>query len=183
MLMNYIHHNGYHIKLQTAAVDDKPLLRNLMQLYLYDISEFTTEDPNRHGMFDYPYLDHYWTEQGRQEEGRLPILIQINDEVAGFALINQISHYVPRSGNTRNLAEFFIMRKWRRRSIGKVVVKEIFDTYPGHWEIKQQRENVNALQFWRNVIDEYTNHGYKEVEMNDASWNGWVQEFDNTGRL
>ena len=120
--MNYIHHNGYHIKLQTASIGDKPLMRNLMQLYLYDVSEFTTEDPNRHGMFDYPYLDHYWTEEGRKQEGRLPILIQINEAVAGFALINQISSYIPRSGNTRNLAEFFIMRKWRRRSIGKVVV-------------------------------------------------------------
>lgn len=181
--MIYIHHEGYQIKLSEAGVSEKPVLRSLMQFYLYDTSEFNGVDPDRHGSFDYPYFDHYWTEQGKKVEGRLPILIQVNDAVAGFAFINNFSLYVPRTSTTRNLADFFIMRKWRRRKIGKVIAKEIFDMYEGHWEVKQQRENVHAQQFWRNVIHEYTFGSFEEVDWNDEYWDGPIQGFDNSGRL
>ncbi|GGF95057.1 GNAT family N-acetyltransferase [Paenibacillus abyssi] len=178
-----INHNGYQIKLLDGAVADKPVFRNLLQLYRYDTSEFNGKDPDKHGIFDYKYLDHYWTEHGRAEEGRIPILIQINDLLAGFALINNFSLVVPRTLETRHLAEFFIMRKWRRRQIGKAIVTEIFDNYQGHWEIRQERENVNAQQFWRNVIHEYTNGGYQEIDQQDERWNGPIQSFNNNGRL
>ncbi|CAM4384206.1 GNAT family N-acetyltransferase [Paenibacillus tarimensis] len=181
--MNFIHHNGYHIKLMMAAVEHKPVMRNLMQFYLYDTSEYNGKDPDKHGVFDYPYFDHYWTTQGREEEGRLPILIQINDSLVGFAFLNNFSLTIPRTPTTRNLADIFILRKWRRKSIGKVIVKEIFDSYPGQWEVKQERENTNAQQFWRNVIHEYTNGGYREVVLQDERWDGPVQSFDNNGRL
>jgi len=179
----YIHHNGYHIKLLEASVADKPVMRSLMQLYQYDTSEFNGQDPDPHGLFDYPDLDHYWTEHGRREEGRIAILIQINDVVAGFALINNFSLVVPRKPSTRSLAELFIMRKWRRRQIGKMIVKEIFDNFPGHWEIRQERENTSAQLFWRNVIQEYTGGGYKETDKNDGEWDGIIQEFDNSARV
>lgn len=181
--MIFIHHNGYHIKLVEASVIDKPVLRSMIQFYLYDTSEYNGKDPDKHGVFDYMFFDHYFTEHGRQEEGRLPIMIQINDLLAGFALINTFSILTPQTPSTRNLADFFIMRKWRRRSIGKVIVKEIFDTWQGHWEVKQERENISAQQFWRNVIHEYTSGAYKETDLNDERWNGPIQEFDNNGRL
>jgi predicted acetyltransferase len=181
--MIYIHHNGYPIKLVDSSVADKPVFRKLMQLYRYDMSEFNAEDPDIHGVFDYPYLDHYFTEKGKNEESRIAILIQINDIVAGFALINHYSLVVPQTPTTRNLAEFFIMRKWRRRQIGKMVVKEIFDNYLGQWEIRQERGNINAQLFWRNVIDEYTNGGFKETDKNDELWDGPIQSFDNSGQL
>lgn len=178
-----IHHNGYQIKLLEATVADKPVFRNLLQLYNYDTSEFNGKDPDRHGLFDYPYLDHYWTEEGRMQEGRIPILIQIDDYIAGFALINRFSLIVPKGPDTRNLAEFFIMRKWRRRQIGKVVVKELFDMYLGQWEIRQERANVNAQQFWHNVIDEYTGGAFHETDCDDEHWDGLIQSFSNKGRL
>ncbi|XEC96294.1 GNAT family N-acetyltransferase [Paenibacillus tarimensis] len=178
-----IHHNGFQIKLLEATVTDKPVIRNLLQLYQYDMSEFNGKDPDKHGFYNYNYLDHYWTEHGRKEEGRRAILIQINDFLAGFAFINNFSVVVPRTPTTRNLAEFFIMRKWRRRKIGKVIVSEIFDMYQGEWEIRQERENVNAQQFWRRVIHDYTNGNYTETDLCDEIWDGPVQTFSNNGRL
>lgn len=181
--MNIIHHNGSQIKLITAGAGDKPLLRNLLQLYQHEISEFTGADPDAHGIYDYPDLDHYFTAEGRTQEGRLPILIRIDDTVAGFGLINNFSLLAPRTKDTRHLADFFILRKWRRQSIGKAVVKEIFDSYQGYWEVKQRREHEGAQRFWRIVIQEYTNGGYKEADLNDERWDGPVQSFNNNGRL
>ena len=181
--MNLIEHRGYQIKLIDAPISDKPVFRNMMQMYLYDTSEFNGKDPDRHGYYDYPDLDHYWTDTGRSEEGRIPILIQINDELAGFMLINRFSLLYPRDLSTRNLADFFIMRKWRGKRIGRVIVKEIFDMHPGHWEIRQEQANVKSQQFWRTVISEYTIGGYKETLVSDEQWNGPIQQFSNATRI
>ncbi|RXZ76745.1 acetyltransferase [Paenibacillaceae bacterium] len=181
--MRSINHDGNQIKLLEGTVSDKPVIRNLMQLYRYDTSEFNGKDPDRHGIYDYKYLDHYWTEHGQNEEGRHAILVQINDLLAGFAFINNFSLIVPRTPTTRSLAEFFIMRKWRRRKFGKVIANEIFEMFPGHWEIRQERENVNAQHFWRKVVGEYTSGGYKEVNVNNEEWDGPIQTFNNNGRL
>lgn len=47
-----------------ATVDDKPVVRRLLELYLHDFSEFSGQDLNDHGEYGYRYLDHYWTDPG-----------------------------------------------------------------------------------------------------------------------
>ncbi len=39
---------------------DKPVVRNLLELYQHDFSEFDDRDVDAHGLYGYPYLDHYW---------------------------------------------------------------------------------------------------------------------------
>ena len=72
---------------------------------------------------DYP-LDDYWN-----EPGRIPLLIRREGYIAGFALLNTVTH----SGHPadRNMAEFFIVRKHRRNGVGLAVAREIFSRYPG----------------------------------------------------
>lgn len=53
------------IEIQPASLEDKTILRNLMELYAYDFSEFEQSDVDEHGLFGYERLDHYWTEPGR----------------------------------------------------------------------------------------------------------------------
>ena len=48
-----------------AYVEDKLILRGLMELCRHDYSEFNHEDVDEHGLFGYNHLDHYWTESGR----------------------------------------------------------------------------------------------------------------------
>ena len=43
--MNIIHHGGHQILLLTAGTGDKPLLRNLMQLYLHQDGEYYRRRP------------------------------------------------------------------------------------------------------------------------------------------
>jgi len=181
--MNLIEHRGYQIQLIDARASDKAVFRSLMQMYLYDTSEFNGQDPDSHGQYDYPDLDHYWTERGRNDEGRIPILIRINDCLAGFMLINRFSLLYPHDSTTRNLADFFIMRKWRGKRIGRIIVKEIFDMFPGHWEIRQQQENEKSQKFWRSAIGEYTNGSFKETLLSDERWQGPVQQFSNLTRI
>ena len=50
-----------------ASIDDVSVLRNLLQLYVYDFSEIEGYDLNEHGLYKYRYLDNYWSEEDRYQ--------------------------------------------------------------------------------------------------------------------
>ncbi len=157
------------IKIKAAPLNKKPVLRHLMELYKYDFTEFDPEDVNEHGLYGYKYLDHYWT-----EEGRRPFLITVDDKYAGFALIRE--HQDP---DYFAIAEFFIMKKYRKRGIGKLVAFHLFDLLEGDWEVAEMEENLPAQVFWRKVIQEYTSGTFKEIRKDN--WDGPVQFFSTKG--
>ncbi|MGC4107344.1 MAG: GNAT family N-acetyltransferase [Thermomicrobiales bacterium] len=142
------------IDIVPAELHDKPVIANLMQLYLYDFSEATGWTVNAHGIYDYRYLDHYWT-----EDGRFPFVIRVDGKLAGFAFIRTIE---TGDGPEHHLAEFFVMRAFRRSGVGTTVACQIFDRFPGRWEVAQIEQNVDAQRFWRRVIDRYTSGSYAE---------------------
>lgn len=141
-----------NFELKQITFEDKSVLQNLMQLYQYDFSEFNQEIINRHGLFGYKYLDNYWT-----EEGRYPFFVLVEDELAGFVLIRQAN------GETE-IAEFFIMRKFRGSNLGKDVARKIFERFPGNWQVAQEHDNKAAQIFWRKVVEQYTNGKYESKE-------------------
>lgn len=57
-------------------------------------------------------------------------------------------------------------------------IKDMFDKHKGQWEVLQLPNNVRAQKFWKSVISEYTNGGYKECGSVDAGWIGFL--FDNS---
>jgi len=80
-----------------ATLADKSVLRHLLELYQHDSSEFDDRDVDAHGLYGYPYLDHYWVEADRR-----PFLIKVDGRWAGFALV--------RLGPPIDMSEFFVMR-------------------------------------------------------------------------
>ncbi len=111
-----------------APIGDKPVLRHLIELYLYDFSEFTGEDVGDHGLFGYRYLDHYWTEPDRH-----PFFIRVGERLAGFVLVRKCPG--DDGDSESSIAEFFVMRKYRRRGVGRVAARRVFDMFPGRWEV------------------------------------------------
>ena len=131
---------------------EKPLLRNLMQAYGHDLSEFDNSEMDESGLFNVgPYFDLYWTEATRH-----PLKIQVGESLAGFVLVRELG---PR---TYSIAEFFVLRSHRRCGIGRKVAFQVFDQFPGTWRVAQARGNTPAQEFWRRVIDEYTDGVYEE---------------------
>lgn len=170
-------HEKLNIEILQATVDQKPILRNLMQYYKYDTSEYTLADPNPFGQFDYNYLDHYWTEHGMKSEGRTAYLVKVNGQLAGFALVNNFDLGLKCRDDARNIAEFFIMRKWRRLGVGKAAAFTLFNCFQGQWEVKQERENQIAQRFWEAAIREYTNGNYVKLDSHLPEWDGPVIRF------
>ncbi|WP_275441494.1 hypothetical protein [Brevibacillus laterosporus] len=60
------------IELVKVSMHQKMVLRHLLELYQYDFSEFDYADVNEHGLYDYKFLDHYWT-----EPDRIPFFIKV----------------------------------------------------------------------------------------------------------
>ena len=69
------------------------------------------------------------------------------------------------ANETNVISDFFIMRKFRRWNYGKQAVFYLFDRFPGAWEIRQTETNIQAHQFWKSVIDEYTKIKERKMSM------------------
>lgn len=159
------------IELNPAALEEKVLLERLMELYLYDFSEFDRVDVDDQARYGYPFLDRYWDEAGRR-----PFLIRVDGVLAGFVLVFEFS-LLGLAGHM--IAEFFVMRKFRRMGVGRTAAIAAFAQFPGHWEVSQVFQNVTGQRFWRKVIAEYTRGNYREVGLNNEVWQGPVQTFEN----
>lgn len=159
------------IELQKASINQKSVLRNLLELYNYEFTEFEPDDVDEHGLYGYKYLDHYWT-----EENRYPFLIRVNDKLAGFVLIRNIG--INSSGSSiYSIAEFFVMKKYRKSGVGRKAANMVFDMFKGEWRVGEIENNIPAQCFWRNVISGYTKGQFQEIR--EPDWDGPIQRFAN----
>lgn len=165
-----------NIEIIEAWTQDKPILSNLIELYLYDFSELMGWDVGDDGRFGDDDLKGCWTEPWRH-----PFLVKVDDKLAGFAIADRRS-YLSGDKNTMDMGEFFILRKYRRQGIGYLVARHIFDLFPGKWEVRQLAQNTDAQAFWRKVITRYTNSQFEEISWNNERYCGVVQLFNNTTR-
>ena len=139
-----------------ASIDQKPVVRRLLELYLHDFSELDGREVDADGRFGYRYLDAYWTEAERH-----PFLFRVDGRWCGFAFV--------RTGGVTSMAEFFVLRKHRRSGIGLDAARQVFARFPGPWLVEQIAANDGAHAFWLRAIP---------VECTDErTANGWEQRF------
>lgn len=167
------------IQVSIVPYEDKTVLYNLIQLYRYDSSEFDGHVLNEHGYYLYKYLDNQWTEDYRR-----PFIVKVDSEIAGFAfvILDVPKEFIVLSlaEKTNVISDFFIMRKYRHKGVGKKVAFFLFDQFSGTWEIRQTSGNKNAYQFWKKVICEYTGTTImQEKFLSNEKWNGSVMVFNS----
>ena len=139
------------ISLQRATPDMDSLLRQLLELYVHDLSEIFPVDLGPDGRFGYEKLPLYWAEPAL----RHAFLIKCGARVAGFALATRGS---PATDNPTDLdvAEFFVLRAFRRAGVGRQAAIALWDGLPGQWVVRVAEANRSGLSFWREVIRFYT---------------------------
>jgi predicted acetyltransferase len=143
------------------------VFENLMQFYIYDFSEFVELDVKEDGLFEpYSSLREYWEE----ENERFPYFIKEDEKYLGFVLVR----YITLSDRSYfSMAEFFIMRRYRKMGIGRSIAEQVFNLHKGQWEIYQKESNKPAQDFWNKIITENTNGHFKERIENGKR----IQEF------
>lgn len=159
------------VAIREAGPGDAATLANLLQLYLHDFTEFDGHDADDSGRFAYGDLAPYWTESDRRA-----FLIRADGRLAGFALVDRDA---PLSGPGAcwSIAEFFVMRKYRRLGVGGRAAAEVFRRFPGRWEVSQIAANLPAQVFWRAAIARATGGRYAETFVEGDGWRGPVQSF------
>lgn len=164
------------LTIATMAATDGVLLENLSQLYVHDMSALFAGtarlDLGEDGRFTLdPPIDRWW-----REPRHVPLLLRWHGRPAGFALVN--AHSVLDPPVDRAIAEFFIVRKYRRSGLGRAAAQAVFDAWPGHWEAAVMRANAGALTFWRRAVESHGSARDITVhDRDDARWNGSVVRF------
>jgi predicted acetyltransferase len=161
--------------IQLATRDDEERLRALLQLYVYDLSELFALDPGEDGRYRTPSLDGYFDDPRKHA-----YLLRVDEHLAGFALVQRGSR-LTGDPEVSDLAEFFVARRHRRRGVGARAAAELFDCFPGRWEVRQRAENTAATAFWRRAIGAYTGGRFDEEQVDSERWRGPVQRFDKPG--
>jgi predicted acetyltransferase len=159
------------IEVKRAESTDRIKLDNLMQFYIYDFSEFLPIDMDEKASFKEEILDSYFA-----DPDKVPFLALVDGLPAGFALVSAEIVSQQNQGG-RCIKEFFIVKRYRRKRVGKTVATTIFSMYPGKWEVRVVRTNLPAKAFWERVISEYSEDRYNCEERNDETWRGNIFSF------
>ncbi len=145
-----------NITIEPISLEQKPVLVRMMELFSYDFSEFSGDDISEYGYYGYAHIDDYWN-----EAGRYPFFIRVDGKLAGLVLVRSCCEYA-NIADPHNIAEFFVMKKYRRKGVGKCAAGMIFDRFSGGWEISVWENNIPARGFWKNVIEDYTGGKYSD---------------------
>jgi predicted acetyltransferase len=128
------------VVLQAVSEADKPVLARLLELYRHDLSEFRPYELSAHGTFGYRYLDVYFLDDDRRAD-----FVTVDGELAGFVMTRHLG------SRTSTIGEFFIVRRWRRRGVGREVAHQLFARSPGHWLVSFDDGNAAGRAFWPQV--------------------------------
>jgi predicted acetyltransferase len=147
------------IDIIAATINDYPIIQNMVRYYGYDFTRscgFISEDwaimPN--GLYDCFDFKKYFIEPSRKA-----FLVKVNQELAGFVLLNHDGKYPETEWK---MGEFFILAKFQGKGIGSHVAYKIWTEHPGLWEVSIIPENRPGLAFWRNTISRFTSGHYEE---------------------
>jgi len=134
------------IILTRASSKHHSWIKTQLQIYLAELSQYAPVKKNKHGLYLYPYLEHYWREPDRHA-----FVIEKNDDATGFLLVRKDLN--PVDGTFINeIAELYILPAFRQHSVATCVVKIVLSYFFGNWRVAVFRNNPTALSFWRNLI-------------------------------
>lgn len=150
-------------EIQEVKEQNKEVIYNLMQLYTYELSFFEDETTDfkllDSGLYVMSkYVEMYWTSDKRH-----PYILKCDNELAGFVLARYNEY------GKNEIAEFFVLNKYRRSGAGKFMANEMFELYKGPWEVRTLLKNERAQNFWRNVIREFSNNNFEEKLIRDKT--------------
>ena len=102
------------MKIIAITQAEKQELVREMQDYIREMSEFDPTIEAVNGVYEYPYLDAYWS-----DDTRWPFWVVEQGERAGFALIRRTEE------GPMEMAEFYVRPAHRRSGIGMSFARDL----------------------------------------------------------
>jgi len=165
-----------NVELIRATAEQRPILENLLELYIHDFSEFRAVALSSNGRFGYPDLPLYWLEPERH-----PFLARVNGDLAGFALVRKVLS-INDNKAVWDMAEFFVLRGMRRRGLGTELAQAIWAQFPGAWQVRVMQANDRAQQFWASAIAKHAGAAMQPavLEKENELWSVFAFESPGT---
>jgi predicted acetyltransferase len=165
-----------NIEIIPASMEQKAILANLLELYMYDFSEFVDLEIGPDGRFGYGDLAIYWTEPARH-----PLLVYADGRLAGFTLIDGLPRE-SRDVMVWDVAEFFILRGYRRAGIGTEVAHQVWKRFPGRWQVRVMVSNQPAYRFWHHAIESFAGHEISSTRITQGGRDRHLFSFESRPR-
>jgi predicted acetyltransferase len=132
------------LKVVKATLIDKLKFKQLLNQYLLELKTHHEYNVGYTDTKTYRYLDSYWNEKGRH-----PFLFYLEDQLVGFSLIRDTES---TGSECSQVSELYILPDKRLQGNGKKAAIEIFDLFPGKWELQTHNKNKTGIRFWENCI-------------------------------
>ena len=130
---------------------------NLLSLYMHDLSDVFPVQIGSDGRFQYDKLGLYWS----APERFFAFLIYAESQLAGFALATRGS---PATDDPEDLdvAEFFVLRAYRRTGVGRQAAFLLWNRLPGRWVVRVSDANREGIAFWHSAVEQYTGGAFSK---------------------
>jgi predicted acetyltransferase len=130
------------VRLELVTAQSRPVIENLLQFYIHDLSQFRMSRPDEAGRFNHDErYDVFFS-----DSDRCAYLFGDDSGPVGFGLVRGLN------ASRRLMAGFFVVRGVRRHGVGHDAALAMLQRHPGVWEIPFQEENTGAARFWRELV-------------------------------
>lgn len=155
------------VKLVPATIKEYPVIQNMGRFYVYDMSEYVGKEEgwgvSEDGLYECIDFKKYW-----EDTNSFPFIVRYKNEIAGFVIVD-------KKGSAAeidfNIAQFFVLRKFKNKGFGRHVAYQCFKKFPGAWEVMVMPGNEGAYRFWRSTIKNYTNNNFTEYTRDIVHFN------------
>lgn len=137
------------MKLVAVKPQDRELLWNINQKYLYEMTNFYDDEMDTLGNLNYGYFDAYFTDPKRKAF----FLFDEKQVLVGFAMIHPYSNLNEKPDYV--LADFTVFPVYRRKHLAEKAAEMIFERFKGCWEIKFNEKNIAAKTLWNKATEQY----------------------------
>jgi predicted acetyltransferase len=128
-----------NISLYKVSLNDKTLLDNLLQLYLYDLSEFVPLEISPQGKYEQTMSPKYVSSFDKSA-----YIIHAELHIIGFVLVEPYGEYI-------KINDLFVLNMWRNKGVGSAVVNILLKKgKPLLCEFHTRNEL--AKFFWTNIM-------------------------------
>ena len=136
------------LRLQTVRPEERDLLWNINQKYLYEMTNFYNDPMDAEGNYHYGHFEEYFT-----DPRRTAYCLFDGETLIGFAMLCPYSNIGQAPDHV--MAEFTVFPAYRRRHCALKAAGMILKKHPGSWEIKYNKKNIPAKNLWHAVTEPY----------------------------
>ena len=136
------------IRLQVVQEEDRDLLWNINQKYLYEMTMYYPDPMDENGNYHYGHFDEYFTDLRREA-----FFLYNDNSMIGFAMLCPYSNIGKNPDYT--MAEFTIFPTYRRHHYALEAANLLLANHLGQWEIKYNEKNAAAKKLWTAVTEPY----------------------------